>query len=397
MKNHWFLAILILVVQSVVAQSPSTTPDPLSQFYELPVSSAVIDSELDSIDLFNYDSDKKIWNNYSRITFRYNDDGLLEQAVCRDWDWKNLYWKGETKIDYQYLDKRLYKRTEYFWWNDSANWVKRYIAYYDYNVNYIGENCFYHYISPPMDSKYQKRMLYYNPDWKLTLERVFEHIAYDDSYDEYLKYSYAYDSRGRLTGFIEYRNYFDWEIQSKDVYLYDDDSCTMLDISYSQQSSVLKEWGRYVDKYIYKDNHLVRLVRYPESSKPTTPGGEPSYVMDSYDFRYENGKMVEKVHYIGTQYLNEKSLYYYSKKGDTALDAPLEGFPNPCWNGFTLNQKGIRLLQIHALNGLLVHSERCDPDRESQTIDIARLDKGMYLVKAVLTNGKTLYSKILKR
>jgi hypothetical protein len=396
MKPLCSFVFLLLIVHVVEAQSPITIPYPEDQFYKVPVSIATIDQELDSIYVYHYDSSTKTWNKSDRYTFHYDANGLLEQAIKWNWRWDALYWKGETKKDYQYADFRLTKSTEYMWWNDSANWVKRYINNYEYGKTYIQENSFYHYISPPSDSKYQKRLLYYDSDWKMTLERIFDYIAFDDTYSEYNKYNYTYDDINRMIEYIDSRCYLYWEVQSKDVYTYNDDSCTVLDVSYSLQSDVLKEYSRTVDQFIFKDGQLARIIRYPESSK-LTPGSQPTYVMDTYDFRYENGKLKERINSIGTAYLDEKTEYFYSKKNTTALHQQTEAYPNPCLNELTIQHQGIKSIQLYTMNGLLVQTENCNSSLESQIINISKLQNGMYMVKICKIDGLSLLTRIIKR
>lgn len=387
---------MILIGHLIVAQSPIAIPYPEKQFFEVPISNEAVDNELDSILQYNYNSTTKTWNKCYRYNFHYDANGLLVNAIKWNWRWDELYWKGETKKEFQYTDNRLTKSIEYWWLRDSSNWIKHYINFYDYTKDAIIETQFYNYAATGEQVKYQKRMLYYNQNWQLTLERIFDFIAFDQSYEESEKITYKYDNQNRLIEYIDYSNYFYWEINSKDLYIFNDDSCTMLNINYNSQNNVLTEYMRILDKYIFKNNQLERIVRYGESYWPALDS-TAYHVMDSYDFKYENGKLVERIDYMGTEYKNEKIECFYSKKTVTDLIQTTKIYPNPCMNDVTIQQKGIKRIDLYNLYGVLVYSENCNPNMDHKNLNISNLLEGMYLIKITTNDSRSFKQKIIKQ
>lgn len=137
MKRLCTFVFLTFLVRLLSAQSPITIPFPEEQFYEVPVSSVVVDNELDSILQYNYNSSTKKWNKIYRYNFHYDASGMLVNAIKWNWRWDELYWKGETKKEFHYSDDKLTNSIEYMWVKDSSNWVKHYINHYEFN----GQHC----------------------------------------------------------------------------------------------------------------------------------------------------------------------------------------------------------------------------------------------------------------
>jgi hypothetical protein len=386
---------MVLILHLLAAQSPITIPYPEKQFYGVPISKELVDIELDSILQYNYNSTTKTWNKGYKYNFYYDANGFLVNAIKWYWKWDELYWKGDTKMDFQYTDNRLTKSMESFWWNDSANWVKRYINNYEYINDAIVETKFYHYVETAEEVKYQKRQLYYNQNWLLTLERIYDFIAFDQTYDESEKITYKYDSKNRLIEYIDYSNYFYWEVHSKDVYTFNDDSCTILDIHYNSQNSVLTEFMRSLDKCIFKNDQLERVVTYDVSyGSELDISANP--VMDSYDFKYENGKLLERINYMGIGSFNGKIECFYSPKNITDQIQTTKIYPNPCLNDVNIEQKSIKRIDLYNLNGVLVISKNCNSSNESQKLNISNLQRGMYLLMITKENGLSDKMKIIK-
>lgn len=377
MKRLCSFVFLFFLVRLISAQSPITIPFPEEQFYEVPVSREVIDNELDSILQYNYNSSTKKWNKVYRYNFHYDTTGLMVNAIKWNWRWDELYWKGETKKEFHYTDNKLTNSIEYMWVKDSSNWVKNYINYYNYTNDGIVETQFYNYIATAKQVQYMKRMLYYNQNWYLTLERIFDFIAFDQTFDESQRITYKYDSKNRLIEYIDYSNYFYWEVHSKDLFNYNDDSSSMVNIAYNSQNGVLTECGRFLSKFIYENDQLKRIIRNS----------------DSYDFKYMDSKLTERISYMGTDTYNEKIECFYSKK---TVPNAVRINKKDIQNNF-LQPEGLKRLELFNMNGLLLLSMNDPSDWKQLNLNDLTFPKGLYLLRITKEDGKSYSRKIWRK
>jgi hypothetical protein len=390
MKQIIILLLLIISCKVLVAQSPVTIPYPEMQFYSVPVSKEIVDNKLDSICEYWYSSWFNTigysWRKVFKYEFQYNETGLLTKSIKWNWRYDENYWKGESMFEYNYLNNKLTKSIEYLWWNDSTNWVKRYVNEYEYNQNTITEIKYYNYIKTSELQKTSKRISYYNENWKIKEETNYDWIAFDGSFSPLSKLTYAYDTKNRLTEFIDYSHIGIWVYDFKHTYVFNDDSCTMEHVELDWQNYNWVEYWRSTQKYTYKNNQPERIVEYDPNL----------HIIYWYDFKYVDDKLFER----GNS--NEKINCYYSDKLANTNQIQVDKsqnviYPNPATNEIHFQQVGVKRIDLYSVNAVLVYSKDCNSLAENQIINISDIDKGLYILQIVKENGQITNQKLVKK
>ena len=400
MKQIFLLTFLILS-SYLSAQSPVTIPYPEMQFYRVPAFKEIVDNELDSICQYWYNSTDNEWRRIYKCEFQYNNKGLLTKSIKWNWRYDEKYWKGESKIDFFYQNEKLIGSVEYMWWNDSANWVKKYKNEYEYNLDTIIEIQYYNYIETSNLKKTQKRKFYYNKNWKIKEEIIFDWYVSYNKFTEWKKMTYEYDNNNRLIEYIDYWHFVDWEYDSKDIYVFNDDSSTMENIGFEWKNDSWEENWRTKDNFIYENNHLNKLIRHGQTCWPALDSCAFT-VMNTYDFKYENERLVERIRYFSTGRYDEKIECFYSEKtlgieGNSNEKYDIRVYPNPAHDYLIISGQNIRQINVYTINGILVYSKKNVYGNEDVRIDISTMNKGLYLFQTITKNGIEIRRKIIKQ
>jgi len=390
--KHIIILLLVISCKVLVAQSPVTIPYPETQFYCAPVSKEIVDNELDSIYEYWYDTSNNKWNIEFKYEFQYNETGLLTKSIKWLWRYDENYWKGESMFEYNYLNNKLTKGIEYSRWNDSANWVKRYVNEYEYNQNTITEIKYYNYVETGELQKANKKISYYNENWKIKEEINYDWSVFAGSFTPNSKLTYAYDTKNRLTEFIDYSHSGIWIYDFKHTYVFNDDSCSMEDVGLDWQNGKWVEFWRAIQKYTYKNNQPERVVESDDNS----------YIIDIYDFKYIDDKLVERIRYYNNGVFDQKIDCFYSKKLTNTNQVQTDKtrnfiYPNPTTNDVNIHQRGIKRIELYSVNGVLVYSKDCNSLDGNQILNISDINKGLYILQIVKENGQIMNQKLVKK
>lgn len=166
----------------------------------------------------------------------------------------------------------------------------------------------------------------------------------------------------------------------------------MVNIVYNSQNFVLTEFCRIKSKFFFENDQLKRIIQYAVGEESTT-GNEISAVMDSYDFKYKDSKLTERISYMGTDTYNQKIECFYSKK---AVPNAVRINKKDVQNNF-FQPEGLKRLEVFNMNGVLLLSIYNPFDWKQLNLNDLTLPKGLYLLRITKVDGKSYSLKVWRK
>jgi hypothetical protein len=360
----------------------------------------------------------------SKDSYKYNSQNKVEEMISQYFDDETKSWVINNKEVYSYdnhinlieiknysfMDNEwyLFDRTEniydvnnnliesiiYFVYDENEMEItNKYVYTYNSSNQVIEEN---RYVVNFDDLEMIQQITYKYENGNLTEVRTYE-ISYESGELEEVSYTInEYNDNNQLISTENhYKDFFgDWEIESKNEYVYDSYGNVIEDIEH-QDNPMTGEFGPFIKSEItYNYDYTIDKVLFPD--------GEDGIANGELLHMPEKVELFVNFPFIGWTQLGMDVNFYYSEKEDKIFGrvAPISKskikfYPNPTADVLNIeleNNVVNASIQIMDLQGKKVHSQNL---LNSNEVDVRTLQTGTYII-LINENGNHYGGKFIK-